>query len=118
MHYVAHPSQIPLVVSSSVDYTKAPTEFLEYLSKTQDESSKRLLDYVDEERGGVVNLTLDERAEASAEEYAEFLESGRRDEPLTVLEEDGGKKRYKAYRQWLRGKSLFKQRLVVGGEVV
>ena len=38
----------------------------------------------------------------------------------TVLEEDltGNKKRYKAYKQWLRGKSLFKQRLVVGGEVV
>ena len=118
IHYVAHPSQIPLVVSSSVDYTKAPTEFLEYLSKTQDESSKRLLDYVDEERGGVVNLTLDERAENSVEEYSEFVESGVRDEPLTVLEEDGGKKRYKAYRQWLKGKSLFKQRLVVGGELV
>ena len=118
MHYVAHPSQIPLVVSSSVDYTNAPTEFLEYLSKTQDESSKRLLDYVDEERGGVVNLTLDERAEASVDEYAEFLDCARRDEPLTVLEEDGGKKRYKAYRQWLRGKSLFKQRMIVGEELV
>ncbi len=118
MHYVAHPSQIPLVVSSSVDYTNAPTEFLEYLSKTQDESSKRLLDYVDEERGGVINLTLDERAEVSVEEYAEFLESASRDEPLTVLEEDGGKKRYKAYRQWLRGKSLFKQRMIVGEESV
>ena len=118
MHYVAHPSQIPLVVSSSVDYTKAPTEFLEYLSKTQYDSSKRLLDHVDEERGGMVNLTLDERAEASLDEYAEFVESARRDEPLTVLEEDGGKKRYKAYRQWLRGKSLFKQRLILGEEVV
>ena len=118
MHYVAHPSTIPLVVSSSVDYTKAPTEFLEYLSKTQDEASKRLLDYVDESRGGVVNLTLDERAEASVDEYAEFIESARMEEPLTVLEEDGGKKRYKAYRQWLRGKSLFKQRLIVGEEVV
>lgn len=118
MHYVAHPSTIPLVVSSSVDYTSAPTEFLEYLSKTQSETSKRLLDYVDEERGGVVNLTVDERAEASVEEYMEFVETATRDEALTVLEEDGGKKRYKAYRQWLRGKSLFKQRVVVGGEVV
>jgi hypothetical protein len=32
-----------------------------------------------------------------------------REEPLTVTDEDGNKKRYKAYRQWLRGKSLFKQ---------
>jgi len=30
-------------------------------------------------------------------------------DPLTVTEDDLGKKRYKAYRQWLRGKSLFKQ---------
>jgi hypothetical protein len=118
MDYMAHPSQIPLVVSSSVDYAKAPAEFLEYLSKTQDDSSTRLLDYFDEERGGVVNLTLDERAEASMEEYAEYVESGGRDDPLTVLEEDGTKKRYKAYRQWLKGKSLFKQKLIIGGEIV
>ena len=29
--------------------------------------------------------------------------------PLTVTEEDALKKRYRAYRKWLRGKSLFKQ---------
>ena len=29
--------------------------------------------------------------------------------PLTVTEEDAPKKRYKAYRKWLRGKSFFKQ---------
>jgi hypothetical protein len=32
--------------------------------------------------------------------------------PLTVTEEDRMKKRYKAYRKWLRGKSLFKQQPV------
>ncbi|KAL2140986.1 hypothetical protein VTI28DRAFT_2991 [Corynascus sepedonium] len=32
--------------------------------------------------------------------------------PLTVTEEDALKKRYKAYRKWLRGKSLFKQQPV------
>ena len=32
--------------------------------------------------------------------------------PLTVTEEDAQKKRYKAYRKWLRGKSLFKQQPV------
>ncbi|EPE10764.1 polyphosphoinositide phosphatase [Ophiostoma piceae UAMH 11346] len=32
--------------------------------------------------------------------------------PLTVTEGDAQKKRYKAYRKWLRGKSLFKQHMV------
>lgn len=32
--------------------------------------------------------------------------------PLTVTEGDAQKKRYKAYRKWLRGKSLFKQQMV------
>ncbi|KAL1597833.1 phosphatidylinositol-3,5-bisphosphate 5-phosphatase [Paraconiothyrium brasiliense] len=41
------------------------------------------------------------------EEFEEFLKV--RDNPLDVEEEDGAKKRYKAYRQWLRGKSFFKQ---------
>lgn len=130
--YVSHPSTIPLVVDTAVDYTKTPAEFLDYLSRTnsannttvspsQDEAppSERA---VDEDQRGMstnsANMTLQERAEQSFEAYAEFVESGGRDEPLTVLDEDGGKKRYKAYRQWLRGKSLFKQRLVVGGEVV
>jgi len=41
------------------------------------------------------------------EEFEEFLRV--RDNPLDVEDEDGDKKRYKAYRQWLRGKSFFKQ---------
>ncbi|KAL5382477.1 hypothetical protein DPSP01_006576 [Paraphaeosphaeria sporulosa] len=45
--------------------------------------------------------------EEDIEEFEEFLHV--RDNPLDVEEEDGGKKRYKAYRQWLRGKSFFKQ---------
>lgn len=32
--------------------------------------------------------------------------------PLTVTDGDAQKKRYKAYRKWLRGKSLFKQQMV------
>ena len=42
--------------------------------------------------------------------YVEMLKIG--DNPLTVTEEDALKKRYKAYRKWLRGKSLFKQQPV------
>jgi hypothetical protein len=41
------------------------------------------------------------------EEFEEFLKV--QENPLDVLEEDGGKKRYKAYRQWLKGRSFFKQ---------
>ncbi|RMZ77672.1 hypothetical protein DV738_g4287, partial [Chaetothyriales sp. CBS 135597] len=114
--YVEHPAHIPLVTSTETDYSKAPSEFLEYLSKTQSAISKDVLGYAELGRG-VVSLTLDERAETSVEEYTEFVESALRDDPLTVLEEDGTKKRYKAYRQWLRGKSLFKQRPFLG-EVV
>jgi hypothetical protein len=115
--YVAHPSNIPLVVSSDIDYSSAPLEFLEYLSKTTsaDPAKHQVLRHFDDERGAVA-LTLEERAEANVDEYAEYLASGEVEDPLTVLDEDGGKKRYKAYRKWLKGKSLFKQRPVVGEE--
>lgn len=98
--YVAHPMNIPLVVSSEIDYSKAPTAFLEYLSKTQEVP----------DMGNVVGYGIQERAESSTEDYADFLQV--RQEGLTVLEEDlvASSSRYKAYRKWLRGKSLFKQR--------
>ncbi|KIX04441.1 uncharacterized protein Z518_05309 [Rhinocladiella mackenziei CBS 650.93] len=115
--YVAHPSTIPLVVSSEIDPATAPLEFLEYLSKTtSDPADHKVLQHYDDERGAV-SLTLEERAEANLDEYTEYLASGAVEDPLTVLEEDGGKKRYKAYRKWLKGKSLFKQRPVVGEDV-
>ncbi|KAF2747756.1 polyphosphoinositide phosphatase-like protein Fig4 [Sporormia fimetaria CBS 119925] len=46
-------------------------------------------------------------SEQDIEEFEEYLRV--EDNPLDVLEEDGTKKRYKAYRQWLKGKSFFKQ---------
>ncbi|KAI0023110.1 SacI homology domain-containing protein [Xylariomycetidae sp. FL0641] len=42
--------------------------------------------------------------------YLELLRVG--ENPLTVTDEDLPKKRYKAYKKWLRGKSLFKQQPV------
>ncbi|EHK99604.1 putative Polyphosphoinositide phosphatase [Glarea lozoyensis 74030] len=48
--------------------------------------------------------------EGDLEEYRDFFVVG--NNPLTVGEEDLGKKRYKAYRKWLMGKSLFKQQPV------
>ncbi|KAF2031463.1 hypothetical protein EK21DRAFT_63010, partial [Setomelanomma holmii] len=48
-----------------------------------------------------------ETPEQDMEDFEEFLKV--RENPLDVEDEDGAKKRYKAYRQWLRGKSFFKQ---------
>ncbi|KAF2688181.1 hypothetical protein K458DRAFT_385750 [Lentithecium fluviatile CBS 122367] len=45
--------------------------------------------------------------EEDIDEFEEFLKV--KDNPLDVEDDDGAKKRYKAYRQWLRGKSFFKQ---------
>jgi hypothetical protein len=45
--------------------------------------------------------------EEDIEHFEEFMRV--RDNPLDVQEEEEGGKRYKAYRQWLRGKSFFKQ---------
>lgn len=96
--YVAHPLNLPLVVSAEVDAAKTPSasDFIEYLDKVKE----------------VAGLEITAKAEHSVGEFADFLRVG--DEGLTVLEEDKPKKRYKAYRQWLRGKSLFKQRPVSG----
>ena len=98
--WITHPLNLPLVISSEIDHEKRPPSpaFLEYLGKAQ-------------EIDGIA--AMDERAEESLEQFADFLKVG--DEGLTVLEEDSSSKRYKRYRQWLRGKSLFKQR-PIGGE--
>lgn len=46
-------------------------------------------------------------AEEDLQEFEEYVNV--KENPLDVEEEDGTKKRYKAYRQWLKGKSFFKQ---------
>lgn len=122
--YITHPSHIPLVVDTAVDFAKAPAEFVDYVSRNPAQVGRRReweeaqALQQDGGTGSAGEAAMEDRAEANVEVYAEFVESGGRDEPLDVLEEDLSKKRYKAYRQWLKGKSLFKQRLVVGGEVV
>lgn len=117
--YIEHPSNIALVVSSEIDPAKTPKQFLDYLSRTQDDTALvgDKLYFIDDEQGAT-SLTLDERAEISLEDYQDHIDIAQQDEVLTVTKEDWDKKRHKAYRQWLRGKSLFKQRFVVGGEVV
>ena len=85
--YISHPQNLPLVLSIN-DSVSPRNEFLSYLES----DSSNFANQVSSE---------------SLVEYSEYLDV--EDEPLTVGEGDAPKKRYKAYRQWLKGKSLFKQ---------
>ena len=117
--YVAHPLALPLVVSSNVEDKNTPgvAEFAAYLGRAQDviESlaayNAHYLNGNGREIGDAeteVELRLDE-------DFKNFLAVS--EEGLSVLEDDGAQKKYKVYRKWLKGKSLFKQR-PIGGEVV
>lgn len=97
--YVTHPLNLPLVVSSELP-SDANMDYLEYVSKP---GGSAFEDFEIEESFG---HGLSEQDLAM---FDEFMNDRERVDPLTVTEEDLGKKRYKAYRQWLRGKSLFKQ---------
>ncbi|KAF7558809.1 hypothetical protein G7046_g5356 [Stylonectria norvegica] len=88
--YIKHPQTLPLVVSSDTPVDIDASEYQEYINGGwQDE-------------GLMVKGTEEE-----IDVYAELLKVG--ENPLTVAEEDAPKKRYKAYKKWLRGKSFFKQ---------
>lgn len=101
--YINHPLKVPLVVTSDDDLETALTlreqganlEFLEYVNKANGINT-----------GGMRDTYV---AEEDLNDYVEFLSVN--DEGLTVVAEDYDKKRYKRYRQWLKGKSLFKQRV-------
>lgn len=90
--YVSHPLNLPLVVTTAIP----------------DGSDSELLSYLNNFTSAELS-TLDPSEEDMAD-YEEFLRVS--ENPLTVTEADAPKKRYKAYRQWLKGKSLFKQQLV------
>ncbi|KAL2157481.1 hypothetical protein VTH06DRAFT_6032 [Thermothelomyces fergusii] len=163
--YVAHPQNLPLVVSSSPTSLlpggedEIEPEYLEYVNGAWKEEGlgRPVGDYFDpcsllragagagagssEEgkegpKGGGRGRGVNSTAGASSETFARngggggggggiyqgegveddwvlYAETVRVPEnPLTVTEEDALKKRYKAYRKWLRGKSLFKQQPV------
>jgi hypothetical protein len=95
--YISHPQTLPLVVSTEVFPAEIDAEYLDYVNGSWREGGRMVLG--SDLLGGV---TEDDMAE-----YADFLEVA--ENPLTVNEEDLPKKRYKAYRKWLLGKSLFKQ---------
>lgn len=93
--YISHPQTLPLVVSTEVP-AEIDAEYLDYVNGAWRDG------------GGMVGAGLvGYGAEEDLAEYADFLAVA--ENPLTVTEEDAPKKRYKAYRKWLLGKSLFKQ---------
>ncbi|KAJ9632515.1 phosphatidylinositol-3,5-bisphosphate 5-phosphatase [Taxawa tesnikishii (nom. ined.)] len=90
--YVSHPLNLPLVVSSELP-SDTNLDFVLYVNSGRDD------------REGAESTLWDTEEEVL--DFQDFLAV--REDPLMVWEEDGGKKRYKAYGQWLKGKSLFKQ---------
>ncbi|PGH02451.1 mannosyl-oligosaccharide alpha-1,2-mannosidase [Blastomyces parvus] len=97
--YINHPLKVPLVVTSE--------DTLAAASLAERGSNLDLFEYANKFTLDDANLDL--LAEDNLPDYLEFVNVS--EEGLTVIAEDHDKKRYKRYRQWLRGKSLFKQRL-------
>ncbi|KAI0200275.1 SacI homology domain-containing protein [Astrocystis sublimbata] len=91
--YVSHPQNLPLVISDKPPTDIDSSEYEEYLNGSW-QTDGLALNGAEEDIGA----------------YSELLRVN--DNPLTVTEEDLTKKRYKAYKKWLRGKSLFKQQTV------
>ena len=88
--YISHPQNLPLVVTSDIPDDPMYDELFQYANSGKDGYHEGW-----------------EVAEDDIDDFREYLVVS--DNPLDVMEEDGGKKRYKAYSKWLRGKSLFKQ---------
>ncbi|KAL4889530.1 polyphosphoinositide phosphatase Fig4 [Aspergillus ambiguus] len=99
--YINHPLKVPLVITSEDELTA--TSLREHASNLD------LLEYAN--KCNIEEVALENNAEENLADYAEFLNVS--DAGLTVVSEDYEMKRYKRYRQWLRGKSLFKQRAEV-----
>lgn len=104
-HYISHPLNLPLVITTELP-NDANADYVDYVSKAG--GSKHFTMAAEGE------LEPDDAAsfapgigDTDLQDYWDYLDVN--EDCLTVTEQDGGKKRYKAYRQWLRGKSLFKQ---------
>jgi hypothetical protein len=97
--YINHPLKVPLVVTSEAEMTASSLQDHGY--------NLDLLEYT--KKCNVEESALEARAAANKDAYTEFLNVS--ENGITVVKEDFEKKRYKRYGQWLRGKSLFKQRV-------
>ena len=94
--YVNHPLNLPLVVSAEEKDTDHNLDYLDYVNS------------MSADVGETHPAREWEVSPKDIAEYADFLNVA--ENPLTVQEEDSGKKRYNAYMKWLlKGKSLFKQ---------
>ena len=90
--YISHPQTLPLVTSTDIP-PNANIAFFQYVKSNSPDA--------------VSNM---QSTEDDIADFIEFLNVA--EEALTVYEADTSKKRYKRYRQWLKGKSLFKQQRV------
>lgn len=88
--YIRHPQNLPLVTSSDTPMDIDSSDYLDYINGVWQNHNLKLTGTDD-------TMCV----------YAELLRVG--ENPLTVTDEDAFKKRYKAYRKWVRGKSFFKQ---------
>ncbi|KAG5985325.1 hypothetical protein E4U55_006097 [Claviceps digitariae] len=88
--YIRHPQNLPLVISNHEPSDTDASEYRDYVNGIWKDQGLSFMETREE-------LDL----------YHELLKIG--DNPLTVTDDDATKKRYKAYRKWLRGKSFFKQ---------
>ncbi|KAK4230016.1 SacI homology domain-containing protein [Podospora fimiseda] len=108
--YISHPHTLPLVVSTEIPASEIEPEYQEYINGSwQYEGLDTFNNITISEKGRQEQLHRagEEQLGGDWSLYFDTVHVG--DDPLTVTEEDAQKKRYKAYRKWLRGKSLFKQ---------
>jgi hypothetical protein len=96
--YISHPLNLPLVVSTEQPDDVANLDYIKYVNNMSGEP----VGY--HQFDDVKDWEISEYDLAGFHDFLTVAEN-----PLTVTEEDGEKKRYKAYRQWLKGKSIFKQ---------
>ena len=110
--WVEHPLQMPLVVSNESELADGEdaAEYAAYIDGTETwgRGVTGMLGGVELQLEG---LGLEEPHEEMSD-FEDFLAVAESENPLMVSEGDGSKKRYKAYRKWLMGKSLFKQQPV------
>jgi hypothetical protein len=104
--YISHPQTLPLVVSTEIP-AEIEAEYLDYVN-----GSWLDIGVVTSQDGLGDDEGMSLRGLEEIAEYRDFVSIATSENPLMVLEEDGVKKRYKAYRKWLLGKSLFKQQPV------
>lgn len=107
--YVHHPLRVPLVATS--DHEAAAVASLAEAEGRGGAAAAMDVDMDLVEYVGKITLEesrLEAVAEESLSDYEDFLRVD--EQGLTVEPEDLYLKRYKRYRQWLRGKSLFKVR--------